>query len=164
MAEKMLDNRLKQRLSEAYTQMQKAGELLPLGRLKECYSLFRDRFGPDALRHLDGERLLDTMHTHGKDSLVYWLEFKNDDEFPGKFGRIAGGSALKFGLYKKKETGIWMTGSPQKQQELSVSDAVDISRRHRDQLISGSEIMSNLPDRAGDEEYLSVQHETGLSP
>ena len=66
MAKKMLDDRLKQRLSKAYTQMQQAGELLPLGRLEECYSLFRNRFGPDALRQLDGERLLDTMHRHGK--------------------------------------------------------------------------------------------------
>ena len=48
-------------------------------------------------------------------SLVYWLEFKNDDELPGsKFGSIGGGSALKFGIYKRKETGAWMTGSPLK--------------------------------------------------
>ena len=159
MAKKMLDDRLKQRLSEAYAQMQQAGELLPLGRLEECYSLFRNRFGPDALRQLDGERLLDTMHNHGRDSLVYWLEFKNDGEFPGKFGSIAGGSALKFGIYKRKETGVWMKGSSQRQQELSVSDAIDIARRHRDQLIAGSEIISNLPHQAGDEEYLSLQHE-----
>ena len=159
MADEMLDDRLRRRLGEAYTRMQQAGELLPLGHLKECYSLFRDRFGPDALRQLDGERLLDTMHTHGKDSLVYWLEFKNDQEFPGKFGSIAGGSALKFRIYKKKETGVWMTGSPQKQEELSVGDAVDIARRHRDQLVAGTEIIANLPRDAGDEEYLSLQHE-----
>ena len=155
----MLDDRLKQRLGEAYTKMQQAGELLPLERLEECYSLFRNRFGPDALRQLDGERLLDTMHRHGKDSLVYWLEFKNDEEFPGKFGSIAGGSALKFRIYRKKETGIWMTGSPQKQEELSVSDAIDIARRHRDQLIAGAEIISRLSYQAGDEEYLSLQRE-----
>lgn len=155
----MLDDRIKQRLGEAYEKMQHAGDLLPLGRLDECYSLFRNRFGPDALRQLDGERLLDTMHTHGRDTLVYWLEFKNDEEFPGEFGSIAGGSALKFGLYRRKETGSWMTGSSQKQQEVSVSDAIDIARRHRDQLIAGSEIISNLSQQAGDEEYLSLQRE-----
>jgi hypothetical protein len=41
------------------------------------------------------------MHAHGnRESLVYWLEFKNDDEFPGQmFGSIAGGSAHKFGCF-----------------------------------------------------------------
>ena len=36
------------------------------------------------------------MHAlHGNyDSLVYWLEFKNDDEFPTRqFGSIGGGTA-----------------------------------------------------------------------
>lgn len=155
----MLDHRLKQRLGEEHTRMQLAGELLPLRRLEACYSLFRNRYGPDALRQLDGERLLNTMHAHGRDSLVYWLEFKNDDEFPGKFGSIAGGSALKFRIYRKKETGVWMTGSPQKQEELSISDAIDIARQHRNQLVAGSEIIANLPPEAGDEEYLSLQHE-----
>jgi 5-methylcytosine-specific restriction protein B len=55
------------------------------------------------------------MHARpSKDSLVYWLEFKNDEEFPAKFGSIAGGSALKFGFYWRQKTGAWMTGSPLK--------------------------------------------------
>jgi len=42
------------------------------------------------------------MHDHGnRDSLVYWLEFKDDEEFPASFGSIAGGSALKFGIYRR---------------------------------------------------------------
>ena len=159
MVEEMLDDRSKQRLHDTYAQMQKAEELMPLRRLNECYSLFRYRFGPDTLRKLDGEQLLEMMHSHGKDSLVYWLEFKNDDEFSGNFGSIAGGSALKFGIYRRKATGAWMTGSPQKQEELNVSDAIDIARRHRDQLIIGSEIISSLPHQGGDQEYLSLQNE-----
>ena len=157
MSEAILDARLKEKLLETYTQMRRAEELLPSRRLQECYSLFRSRFGPDALRQLDGEQLLESMHTYGRDSLVYWLEFKNDEEFPGAFGSIAGGSALKFRIYRKRETGIWMTGSPQRQEELSVSDAIEIARRHRDQLIVGSEILANFPCPATDEEYLALQ-------
>ena len=100
------------------------------------------------------------MHSHGnKDSLVYWLEFKNDDELPGVFGSIAGGSALKFGIYRKKATGIWMTGSPSKQIELSVSEAIDRAHVHRDMLVAGSEILSRLPNRATDREYFDLQKE-----
>lgn len=60
-------------------------------------------------------------------TLVYWLEFKNDDEFPAKFGSIAGGSALKFGLYRRAESGEWMTGNPRNQKKLSVDEAIDIA-------------------------------------
>ena len=165
MAEEVLDDRVKERLIEAYGRMQAEGELLPSRRLEECYSLFRNRFGPDALRQLDGEQLLETMHSHGKDGLVYWLEFKNDDEFPGRFGSIAGGSALKFGIYRRKDTGLWMTGSPMKQETLSIEDAVARARRHRDQLVAGSEILAKLRYQAADEDYASLQNElNGKAP
>ena len=52
-----------------------------------------------------------------------------------------------------------MTGSPQKQEELSVSDAIAIARRHRDQLVAGSEILGRLPYPAADDEYSSLQKE-----
>ncbi len=139
--------------------MLEAGELLSLPRLDECYSLFRTRFGPDVLCGLDGELLLNTMHAHGRDSLVYWLEFKNDEELPAKFGSIAGGSAHKFGIYRRKDTGVWMTGSPRKQEELSVNDAIAIAREHRDQLVAGVDALSGLPRQATDAEYLSLQRE-----
>src|SRR4051794_37870626 len=65
------------------------------------YAEFRRRFGPDTLQNLDGEALLSSMHDHSdSESLVYWLEFKDDAEFPAWFGSIAGGSALKFGIYR----------------------------------------------------------------
>src|SRR5215467_2820517 len=88
-------------------------ELIPVERLQELYQDFRDRFGTQRLAAMDGEELLNFMHAHGNhDSLVYWLEFKNDDEFPGtSFGSIAGGSAHKFGLFRRKDTGQWVTGS-----------------------------------------------------
>ena len=155
----MLDDRLKKSLHEAHRRMLEAGELLSLPRLDECYSLFRSRFGPDVLSRLDGELLLNTMHAHGKDSLVYWLEFKNDEEMPAKFGSIAGGSAHKFGIYRRKDTGVWTTGSPRKQEELSVNDAIDIARGHRDQLVAGVDALSRLARQATDTEYVSLQRE-----
>ena len=45
------------------------------------------------------------MHETTRDGMIYWLEFKNDDEFPSIFGSIAGGSALKYGFYRRQETG-----------------------------------------------------------
>ena len=54
-----------------------------------------------------------------------------------RFGSIAGGSAFKFGLFRKKETGLWTTGSSQKPVSLSIDEAIEMARRNRDQLLQG---------------------------
>jgi len=99
------------------------GRIYTTPQLDQYYSTFRQRFGPDALRGLDGEALLNFIHDHSNhDSLVYWLEFKSDDEFDTKrFGSIAGGSALKFRIFRRKETGNWQAGGEKnKPQDISV--------------------------------------------
>lgn len=74
--------RLAQRITGLHGQMVADGDILPRQQLDEFYENFRDRFGLDAMAQLDGEALLTTMHEHGNsDSLVYWLEFKDDEEF-----------------------------------------------------------------------------------
>ena len=156
----MLDPRIREDLRAAWTQMMERGELLTEDRLRSCYDLFRRRFGPEVLAGLDGEALLRTMHEHGnRDSLVYWIEFKDDEEFPATFGSIAGGSALKFGLYFRKETGQWMTGHPHQQQVLSVDEAVGMARRHRDQLIAGAKLLDSLPVEATAADYAHLQQQ-----
>ena len=159
----MLDERIKTDLTGRYQTMLDRGELPSRTQLDAYYATFRRRFGPDVLANLDGEALLTAMHEHGnRDSLVYWLEFKNDEEFPTlKFGSISGGSALKFGIYRRNETGAWMTGSPQRQRELTVQEAVAIARRNRDQLLAGTEFLARLSDQEDDGAYAQLQ--TGLA-
>ena len=153
-----LDARVQQSLRTCYESLLKSGQLLPKDRLAQCYALFRERFGPERLKSLDGETLLNTMHAHGsKDSLVYWLEFKSDEEFPRQFGSISGGSALKFGFYKNKESGEWMTGHPSNQTTMTVEAAVAQARKNREQLIAAVSVVQNLPADAGDQEYLAMQ-------
>jgi 5-methylcytosine-specific restriction enzyme B len=154
----MLDDRIKARILEDHKKLTAEGRLYSRSQLEGFYRNFRNRFGPDLLAKLDGEELLDSMHAIGtRDSLVYWLEFKNDDEFPGHFGSIAGGSAFKFGIFRAKETHTWVTGSPNAVKELTVLEAVEIARKHRDQLIQGVERIEKLPDLADDTEYRKLQ-------
>jgi 5-methylcytosine-specific restriction enzyme B len=81
----MLEPSVKQRIQDRCQQLNADGKLLSRSQSDQFYAVFRSRFGPDQLANLDGETLLHTMHAHGsKDSLVYWLEFKNDEEFPVK--------------------------------------------------------------------------------
>ena len=87
-----IDTRVLQELKEAYQKLESEGKLPSRQLLATYYAAFRNKFGPEKLASLDGEVLLETMHSHGtRDSLVYWLEFKNDAEFPAIAGSIAGG-------------------------------------------------------------------------
>ena len=154
----MLEAGLVQSIRELQRDLDAKGKLLSKEKLAACRDTFRGRFGPEKLRNLDGEALLTTIHDHGnRDSLVYWLEFKSDDEFPAHFGSIAGGSALKFGVYKRSETGVWMTGSPTNQRELTVEEAIEIARKHRDQLVKGAEILEHFTTEGTDEDYRNLQ-------
>lgn len=151
---------IKDRILNLYQEKQNAGELPSSQQLDGYYRLFRQKFGPEVLASLDGEVLLNLMHDFGtRDSLVYWLEFKNDSEFPAIFGSIAGGSALKYGIFRRKETGTWTTGSPQKQIEIPVEQAIEIARRHRDQLIRGVSVIQSMPDSTDDATYLRLQED-----
>lgn len=159
----ILHEKLLQELEELYRELNNQGEIPSRTQLAQYYATFRERFGPARLQNLDGEELLEKMHAHGNsDSLVYWLEFKDDEEFPAIFGSIAGGSALKFGIYRRKETGDWMTGSPQHQEELSVEGAIQIARKHRGQLVRGVELLDELPTDGSDEDYRRLQEQMDI--
>jgi len=90
-----IDDRVIRQIKAEYNKLEREEKLLPPDKLDEYRDRFRELFGPERLAGLDGETLLNTMHLHGnKDSLVYWLEFKNDEEFSNRlFGGIGGGTA-----------------------------------------------------------------------
>src|SRR5262249_57707365 len=132
-----LEQRIKRRLRGGHQKLTADGKLLSRAQLEGYYRTFRNRFGPDVLSGLDGEALLETMHAHGnRDSLVYWLEFKNDEEFPARFGSIAGGSALKFRIFRRKETNERQIAAKHNYaKSISAHEAVPIPRKHRRQVL-----------------------------
>jgi 5-methylcytosine-specific restriction protein B len=160
----ILDLRIREELKGALERGLASGGLMTPHQVSEHTARFRDRFGPDALRALDGEALLGLMHGR-QDSesrcLAYWLEFKNDDEFAGyRFGGIGGGTALKFGLYQRQSDGAWVTGSNIQQQVLSVSDAIMIARRQRDELLAGDKVLAAFDaSDTSDDAYSHLQKE-----
>ena len=125
-------------------------------------ALFRDRFGPEVLRGLDGEPLLRLMHGRQDGeakSLAYWLEFKHDSEFLGnRFGGIGGGSALKFGIFQRQKDGAWVTGSSRDQRVLPLGEAIAQARIQRDELIAGVEAIAAIDaDDTSDRAYADLQ-------
>lgn len=127
------------------------------------YQLFREKFSPNVLKTLDGELLLDTLlNLSNRDSLVYWLEFKNDADFQTTmYGSISGGSAYKFIIFRRSSDGVWVTGSAQKSEELTEEEAIQKARFVRDNLVKGAEIIENFvsEENVTMNEYVSLQNE-----
>lgn len=123
--------------------------------LEQKYRLFLEKFGPEKLKNLDGELLLDTIFNIGNHSgLFYWLEFKNDDVFNTfDFGSIAGGSAFKYIMYKRNSDGKWVTGNAQSPTILTTEEAIELGREIRDRLIAGAVEIASVGNTADEEKY-----------
>lgn len=135
-----------------------SSKFLDPGSRQAMFDAFRAKFGPAVLSRLSGEDLLTAMHGREvTDSLMYWLEFKNDEVFQTpRFGSIAGGSALKFGLYQRSADGKWVTGSPQHQDVIGLDEAIRLATAQRDALLTGYEVVAAAAD-GGDAAYAALQ-------
>ena len=157
----LLSEHIRVQIKKRQEQLIDEGKLPTVAQLEQEYALFRERFGPAVLKTMDGEALLSFMHDHQrKDSLVYWLEWKNDEEFQTRrLGSIAGGSALKFRVFRRKETGSWQSGREKGNRpiDISIDEAIEYARSHRDQLVQGCEIIEAFPSNATDEDYAQLQ-------
>lgn len=125
---------------------------------------FLARFAPEKLAALPDETVLDTIfYSVGENynALCYWLERNADCR--NYFGSIAGGSAYKFGLFQKQNTGEWITGSPQKPQILDEEEALSIGKQIRDALVRGAGIVKNaVLDNLPDYEKLDDELKAGM--
>jgi 5-methylcytosine-specific restriction protein B len=154
----IIDEKIANRIMKTTKRLFEDGHLPSNTELEKQYNTFRNKFGPEKLQNLDGEELLETIHNiSNRDSLVYWMEFKKDEEFPNYSGGIGGGSSYKFGLFKSIKTGEWMSGSPQKPITLTVAEAIDIARKNRNQLIKGTELLKNFPENGSKDDYYKLQ-------
>jgi 5-methylcytosine-specific restriction protein B len=151
----LLEPRLAAELNAKLDSGLASGDLMTSNQIAQHLALFRSRYGPDVLRGLDGEALLRQMHGRQDNEsrcLMYWLEFKNDEEFAGnRFGGIGGGSALKFGIYQRQSDNAWMTGSPQDQKVLPLESAIVIAQQQRAELLAGTEVLKGLNADTSDE-------------
>jgi 5-methylcytosine-specific restriction enzyme B len=161
----MLTEQLKAKLLNRVEQLTNERRVLSPEQLGVCYASFRTHFGPDRLAALEGQALLETMHG-SKEAMAYWLEHKKDAEFPSiEFGGIGGGSAMKFGVYRRKETGTWATNDKNQPKDISLEEAIAIAKKQRDQLLKGAAVIEDFPHTTDDAQYRQLQEELhGVAP
>lgn len=150
-----------ERLKQTCDKLLEDEKLLSLEELNEGYLLFQSKFSLDILKGLDGEPLIETMfNISNHNSLNYWLEFKNDDEFKTNmytYGSISGGSAFKYIMFKRNKDNKWVTGNPQNPTVLSIDEAIELGRKLRNSLVAGAQLIENLDINASIEEYIKLQ-------
>lgn len=136
------------------------GALLMQSELVRMLTTFRERFGPEALSALDGEALLTRMHGRSsKDSLAYWLEFKDDELFQNsRFGSIAGGSAFKFDIFQTAQGNAWMGGSGLQPQAMTLEEAIEKARAQKQQFLAGDKVLRAWSSRMS-VDYSALQRE-----
>lgn len=79
------------------------------------------------------------------------------------FGSIAVDLHTNLVLFQKKDTGEWMTGSPQKPEVLSEERALEVGKTIRDALIKGVDIINNATlDSLSDFEKLDEDLKQGI--
>jgi 5-methylcytosine-specific restriction protein B len=139
--------RLLEELKATIDRGQAANEIMTPQQIEEYTGRFREIFGPDALRALDGEALLRVMHGRQDSNsrcLCYWVEFKNDDEFAGKFLRQYCWLCVKFGVYQRQSDGAWMRGTGTQPKVIALEEAIQIAQRQRNELLAGDKVLSDL--------------------
>ena len=114
------------------------GDLPSVEELDERLQYFREKFGYEAL-NINGKDLLLKLHKkfqkEEEQSLAYWLENKNDDEFPNYFGSIFVGSSGQFRVYFSPRDNCWKNKDLEK---ISEAEAIEIAEENRDMLITAS--------------------------
>ena len=102
---------------------------------------FRQEFGPDILENLEGIDIINKIFSHDgdKSTLCYNLEYSQEY----MRGGIGGGSAYKFSLFKRSNTGQWMCGSSQKHKSLTEQEAIEVGSKIRDALVNGAKHIEN---------------------
>lgn len=156
-----LDRQKQTLILDILQRLKASGQVFTPSQLEAEYRTFRERFGPEVLKRLQGPQLLQSMWNLGnRESLLYWLE-QGDHGKKNKavFGLIGGGSQPeRYRLYRRAGSDIWVHGkSSRNTSELSQAEAIAIAGQYRDQLIRAAAAVEAMPTDGHDAHYLTLQ-------
>ena len=119
--------------------------------LEEFYS----RFSTDDITSISGKELLNKifLNQENPDNLCRVLEY--DSKNKELFGSIAGGAAIKYGLYYGTD-GEWTTGTTRKLVKIGENDAIDLGTEIRDYLIAGADTINEFGELTSIDDYKAL--------
>ena len=107
------------------------------------YKDFYNLFAPEILEKLEGKEVRDKIFSHDSDKSTLCYTLESSDEYKWFCGGIRGGFAHKFSLFKKRETGEWITGPSQKCRVVDEEESIEIAISIRDAIVNGAYCIRN---------------------
>lgn len=102
------------------------------------YKDFYNLFAPEILEKLEGKEVRDKIFSHDSDKTTLCYTLESSDEYKWFCGGIRGGYAHKFSLFKKRETGEWITGPSHKNRVVGEEESIEIAISIRDAIVEGA--------------------------
>ncbi len=140
----LISEQLKNLLQQQYLNYQKSEEFPSEEVLIEKINYFKEKFGYNALK-IDGKELLFKIHGPYREdedqSLVYWLENKDDEEFPKYFGTSRVGHSGHYRVYFSPPDDCWKDKHLKK---LSEGEAIILGEENRNNLLNASKKCGDL--------------------
>lgn len=116
-------------LIQQYEELKITSNFVEDNMLEEQRNYFTRKFSKEILVKMTLEEALENlMNLKNRDSLVYHLEFKNDEDFnTNNFGSILGGSAGKFTIFHSNKFNQWVKWEGNSQVPISDEVAQEIA-------------------------------------
>lgn len=134
-------------LSHVYNEIKEKINFNKDEKVEEDRKYFINKFSKEKLVRMTPEEALDQlMNSKNLDSLVYHLEFKNDEEFNNRyFGGIGGGSAGKYTIFHSNKYNQWVKWEAGAQVRISDGVAAERADTIRNNLLKLHDIIENNP-------------------
>ncbi|MHA1250404.1 MAG: McrB family protein [Candidatus Helarchaeota archaeon] len=134
----LINEQLKNAILQEYIVFQKSENFKTKEELEGYIQYFKEKFGDKGLK-MEGKELLYKIHGPYREdeeqSLVYWLENKDDDEFPNYFGGCRVGNSGHYQVYFSPPDNCWKNKDFKK---ITESKAIKLAERNRDVLLEAS--------------------------
>jgi hypothetical protein len=163
-----LNSRIRAELMGVLDRLSEEGKIHSREVLLREYTLFQQRFGPEALLALDGEQLLTRLLAPNcepkqayETSLAYELNFKVR---PVNFGNIGRGiNAFAFGAHFSTTDNEWVVKEDKKKRPVSTAYVVQIVEGYRTELVAAVAALDRLPRNGSDNDYRQLQQDIELA-
>lgn len=146
-------NEIVEKLSKDYEEFRKDIKFVDYDTIEKQREYFIEKYSLDVLENMSAEdSLQELMNLKNRESLVYHLEFKNDEEFKTDyFGSIQGGSSGKYTMFHSNKYDQWVKWEKNTQVPITDEEAALRADQIRKNLIKLHYYIQNNPNESIDD-------------